>query len=224
MDPQTYEALEEHLYQCEQEKKTFREVFLQDRVVSRARQLCRRNRRRNIVKFARALNISLEDSRKDAHACDEEEHITGVDLETETNMVCPMGQFLVFYARCTSTESAHNGLILNRALQLGPVVLSGPTTSTSSKSFFRGGTWSNSLYNAFPADMGPPQVPTKVLETHRDVFCWEGDQESLPPMLSQHYRTRDFKWQENETRLGYKNDQWAEPIELQPLLVKCSNT
>ena len=219
IDHQTYLEFEEHLAQCENNGKTFTEVFDSDRIVSRFRTLCRRNRRRLICKAAQALGIDIG-SRKDAHAvtADPPPTIASTDLETESNTIKSMGTYHAFYNASCNTEDAKGGVIINRAPQLGPIVCRGPPTSTNAKSFFNGGTWSNDLYNAFPTEMGLNSSLDNQMRTYPNVFISEGGKD--PECLKAGFRKRDRKWMDMEERLGYLSSKWGEPIELQPYIVK----
>ena len=221
VDSQTYEAFEEHLCACEDKHMTFAQVFESDRKIARMKLLCKRNRRRLIKQMADVLDVPI-DLRKDAHATDTTD-IACIDLETESNVIHRLGNFFAFYNQATSTEYVKGGLIVDRALQLGPVVLQGPTMSTSARHFFQGGPWTNELYNAFPTHTGRLQTsdPTSI-KTYPNTFVWEGDTPTVP-LLQRQCRPRDTAWCDMETQLGFQREKWGDPIELQPVLVKCSN-
>jgi len=227
VDAQTYEDFEEYLCKCEEKGKTFAQVFENDKKVARLRVLCKRNRKRLIKQFGDLLDIRLQ-SRKDAHATDPNEapELAPVDLETEYNFIHKMKNFYIFYNQCTNTELVKGGLILQRSPQLGPIVLCGPSTSTTSKNFFKGGTWTNNLYNAFPVNTGilPPhseEVAAPPPKTFPNTFICE-ENEGVVDYLSAPFRSRTKKWKEIETQLGFREEHWGEPIELQPVIVKYS--
>ena len=221
LDSETYEQLENHLLECEEKGLTFSDVFDKDKYVTRARILAKRNRRRLLKQAADIMNISI-DSRKDAHAIKENKvEIASIDLETEMNMMKKMGSFHVFYNACCCTDDAKGGVVLNRASQLGPIVLSGPNTSTSANAFFRGGTWNNTLYGAFPANTGKTSGECNI-KTYPHMFAWEGT-EKEHPLLTSSYRPRCAQWRRVEEHLGYNAKNWSEPIELQPVICKLSS-
>jgi len=221
VDAQTYEAFEEHLCACEEQKLTFAQVFENDRKIARMRLLCKRNRRRLVKQMADVLHVDV-DTRKDAHGTNDQD-IASIDLETESNVVHRIGNFFAFYNQCTSTEHVKGGLVVNRSLQLGPVVLQGPTMSTANRHFFQGGPWSNALYNAFPTHTGRLRsTDPSTIKTYANTFVWEGETKSVP-LLQRPCRPRDAPWTDMERQLGYQREKWGDPIELQPVLVKCSN-
>ena len=231
LDPATYEELEEHFVTCEEEGRSFSDVFDGDKRVTRARILAKRNRRRLLKQAADILGIPI-DSRKDAHAVtpNEADEIASIDLETETNFIKKMGAFHVFYRTCCCTEDSKGGIVINRAPQLGPIVLSGPNTSTSANAFFRGGTWTNTLYGAFPVEMGfvENESQAKNPRTPAHMFTWMGKNEGDAddhPLLTRTYRHRCSAWRDIERHLGYGGNgknRWRDPIELQPVIVKLS--
>jgi hypothetical protein len=63
----------------------------------------------------------------------------------------------VFYHGATCTEDVRGGLVLERAPQLGPVVVQGPASTHNNKrcALFRGGGWKNAVFSAFPVTTGP---------------------------------------------------------------------
>ena len=212
--PLTYEEMENYFTKCEADGMTNRAVFADNPTTEAFSSLITRNRRRVVYEFAEALGLSVR-FRKYSNGS-VPYNIANLAFETETNFVhFTDHDTMLFYSECTRTSNVTQGLVVNRAPLLGPLVFLGPNHGQPGDSaIFGGNKWYNAHEDAFPVDLGLHKTTStwrefgKVgfskSELAKVVLC-DGELEGNKMLLRSYpYRERDGAWQDAEARLGYE--------------------
>lgn len=202
-----YRAIEEgHSYENPWSKTLFTGDNLLGQVGLRATD----HRRSAVFRILKSLDLEMGNRTLDSFTT----------LETVTNFfdVDHNTDTYVYYNGCTSLPlQGGGGLILNERPDLGPTILRGAGGKR---------TWAvpDAYLGAFPVGTGRIQSvlgPFHDEEVVEGPFCWDSEHQIHPRLRTGMYRTRDVRFKEIETRLGY-NHMW--PCEhLQPLAVKLAD-
>jgi len=215
MDPYTYLQMEEYFLQCEQQGKTYREVFLNNSILEQFQALIVRNRRRIIHDFAKACNATIR-SRKYTKAT-KPLFIANEELTTTTNYVkfFQNDEKMIFYVDCTCSDDVQHGMIVHRAPLQSPLIYVGPT-ARQSHALFSGNKWLNDAHSVFPCSFGKQASPATFKQfcrigisqqqLHRKLVV-DGEFEDHEPLLRHFpYKERTGELQAVEKKLGYTFD------------------
>ena len=171
-----------------------------------------RNRRRVVYEFAEALGLTVRF--RTYSSCKTPYKIANIDFETETNFVKFTNDSMLFYSECTDCSAATQGLVLNRAPLLGPLVYLGPNSGPADAgAVFGGNKWYNNHNDAFPVGLGLHAAPCtwarfgkvgfSTSELSRVVLT-DGEITQNKLLLRTYpYRDRDATWSDAEEELGY---------------------
>ena len=130
--------MESYFARCEEQKMTNRAVFADNQITEAFSSLVTRNRRRVVYDFATALGLSVR-FRKYSNGS-VPYNIANLAFETETNFVhFTDHDTMLFYSECTRTSNVTQGLVVNRAPLLGPMVFLGPNSALPCDSAIFGG-------------------------------------------------------------------------------------
>lgn len=204
--------MENFFIKCEEDGMTNREVFHHNPTTEAFRSLVTRNRRRIVYDYAEALGLTVRF--RTYSSCKAPYKIANIDFETETNFVKFEDDKMHFYSECTDCSAVTQGLVVNRAPLLGPLVYLGPNAGAAdASSVFGGNKWYNKVHNAFPAGLGLHASPCtwshfgkvgfSTSELSRVVLC-DGEITKNQLLLRTYpYKDRDDKWVRAEEELGY---------------------
>ena len=154
----------------------------------------------------------------------------GVGWEQENSYVDHVSGDMVFFNDCSSTSSSNGCFTYDQGVSMGLQLLIGPSNSTSgTRGSFRGGSWTNDVYHAFPASVGVQGrgvqdhmcVKPSVGKHDLDTFGCGVELQESPQFRSIHDQ-RGRVTDKTEERLGYLGSKWGEGVSLCPFLVVLS--